>query len=337
MTVIISVDAMGGDFGPKVILKALAKVLVEHPDVYAIVYGDSSAVTVEIDRLFCPLLKARLTFQHTSSQVSCDDKPSSAIRSKQDSSMALALKAVQAGEAHACISAGNTGVLMALSLFILGTLPNISRPAICAPIPTHRGDKLMLDLGANVDCSPQQLYQFALLGSHTASATLGIRKPSVRLLNVGSEPGKGNKLVQTTAELLASDTSINYAGFIEGDEVFKGEADIIVCDGFAGNIALKVGEGVAAHINEKFSSTFSSNGWYRFLAFILKSPLSNLKKSIQPSLFNGAYLLGINGVVVKSHGSADVEAFSTALTRAINAARYQLPSVLSPLLKQTNN
>ena len=203
MTVNISIDAMGGDFGPNVTMEAVTRVLANHPDVSALIFGDRSALMRSIGEDLDSNIRSRLEICHCESQVDCDDKPSNAVRSKQDSSMALALKSIKDGEAQACISAGNTGVLMALSLFALGTLPSISRPAICAEIPTNNGNKLMLDLGANVDCSAQQLYQFAVLGRHTAKLALGIANPSVRLLNVGSEAGKGNNLVQAQLRCLS--------------------------------------------------------------------------------------------------------------------------------------
>lgn len=326
MDVNISIDAMGGDFGPSVTMEAVIRVLAHHSDVSVLVFGDSSVLNQYIDKTLSPSILSRLELYHCESQVDCNDKPSHAIRSKQDSSMALALKSVSDKRTQACVSAGNTGVLMALSLFIIGALPGISRPAICAEIPTDKGNKLMLDLGANVDCSAEQLHQFAILGSHTANLTLEIDHPSVRLLNVGSEAGKGNNLVQATAEMLEANDFLNYQGFVEGDGIFQGVADVIVCDGFSGNIALKTGEGVAKHIYQKISELSSH----------LKHEFAELKSSIQPSLFNGAYLLGIDGVVVKSHGGADVDGFANALERAINAARHQLPSVLSPLLDQNN-
>jgi len=326
MSVKISIDAMGGDFGPSVTMEAVIRVLADHSDVSVLVFGNLSEMQPCIDKNLSSDISSRLEICHCESQVDCHDKPSHVVRSKQDSSMAVALKAVQVGDAHACVSAGNTGVLMALSLFILGTLPGISRPAICAEIPTAKGNKLMLDLGANVDCSANQLFQFSLLGSHTARLALNISNPSLRLLNVGSEAGKGSKLVQATAELFEADTSLNYQGFIEGDGIFQGDADVIVCDGFSGNVALKAGEGVARHIYQKLSELSSDFG----------NGFAELKSSIQPSLFNGAYLLGINGVVVKSHGAADIQGFANALERAINAARHQLPTALMPLLKQNN-
>ena len=325
MTVNISIDAMGGDFGPNVTMEAVIRVLANHSDVSALIFGDRSALVRFIGEDLDSKIRSRLQICHCESQVDCDDKPSNVVRSKQDSSMALALKSIKDGDAQACISAGNTGVLMALSLFTLGTLPGISRPAICAEIPTHNGNKLMLDLGANVDCSAQQLYQFTVLGTHTAKLALGIANPSVRLLNVGSEAGKGNNLVQATAAILELDDSLDYQGFIEGDGIFQGRADVIVCDGFSGNIALKAGEGVARYISQKLSKLSTGQ----------EQQFADLKASIQPSLFNGAYLLGINGVVVKSHGGADVQAFANALERAINAARQQLPSALAPVLEKT--
>ena len=327
MNVKISIDAMGGDFGPSVTMEAVIRVLSIHLDVSALVFGDLSVLQNCIDKNLNSSITSRLEICHCESTVDCHDKPSHAVRTKQDSSMALALKSLKNGDSMACVSAGNTGVLMALSLFTLGTLPSISRPAICAEIPTSNGNKLMLDLGANVDCSVDQLYQFAILGSHTARIALNITNPSLRLLNVGTEAGKGNNLVQSTAKMLEDDTSLNYQGFIEGDGIFQGISDVIVCDGFSGNVALKAGEGVARHIYHKLSALSSSS----------KDDFAELKASIQPSLFNGAYLLGINGVVVKSHGGAYVHGFSNALERAINAARHQLPAALSPLLKTFNS
>jgi glycerol-3-phosphate acyltransferase PlsX len=324
MTVNISIDAMGGDFGPNVTMEAVSRILTKHSDVRALVFGDRSVLLTAIDKKLNSNFRSRLDICHCDSQVDCDDKPSTAVRSKQHSSMALALQSVKDGEAQACISAGNTGVLMALSLFTLGTLPGISRPAICAEIPTDQGNKLMLDLGANVDCSPQQLYQFAVLGSYTATLALDIPNPSLRLLNVGSEAGKGNNLVQATAEMLERDDTLNYQGFIEGDGIFQGHTDVIVCDGFSGNVALKAGEGVARYIYQKLST----------LPAVQQQAVADLTPSIQPSLFNGAYVLGVNGVVLKSHGGADAQGFANALDRAINAARHQLPSALLPELKK---
>jgi len=336
MPVRISVDAMGGDFGPSVVIEALVASLTENPDVTALVYGDRDLLAAEIGDGLNADLRSRLEIRHSSSVVSCDDKPSFAVRSKNDSSMALAVRSIADGEANACISAGNTGALMALSLFTLGALPSISRPAICAEIPTDKGYSLMLDLGANVDCSPSQLYQFAVLGSHTAQILLDIQQPSVRLLNVGSEAGKGNSLIQDTVALLQAEPAINYQGFVEGDGIFCGQADVIVCDGFSGNVALKAGEGVARHINQKLSHFCLGNWWLRLVSLFMGNRIKQFKSSIQPSLFNGAYLLGINGVVVKSHGGADVAGFASALETAIKAARHQLPSVLLPIFEQNN-
>ncbi|MCS5587801.1 MAG: phosphate acyltransferase PlsX [Porticoccaceae bacterium] len=336
MPVRISVDAMGGDFGPSVVVAAVKASLAANSDVTALLYGDRDILASEIGDDLDAELKSRLEVRHSPSLVDADDKPSVVVRSKGDSSMALAIRAIADGEADACISAGNTGALMALSLFNLGTLSGISRPAICSEIPTDNGPCLLLDLGANLDCSAAQLSQFATLGSLTAQKLLGISMPSVGLLNVGSEASKGNGLIQATAELLEADPSINYQGFVEGDGIFQAVADVIVCDGFSGNVALKAGEGVAKLINRRISEFCLGNWWLRLVSLLMGNRLLQLKSSIQPSLFNGAYLLGLNGVVVKSHGAADILGFTAGLDTAIKAARHQLPSILSPILKKNN-
>lgn len=326
MSVKISIDAMGGDFGPSVTMEAIIRMLADNPDVSALVFGNLSEMQSCIDKNLSATISSRIELFHCESTIDCHDKPSRVVRSKQDSSMAVALASLKEGAVDACVSAGNTGVLMALCLFMLGCLPGISRPAICAEIPTANGSKLMLDLGANVDCSAEQLYQFAILGSHTANLTLNITNPSLCLLNVGSEAGKGNNLVQDTAQMLEANPRLNFQGFVEGDSILKGVVDVIVCDGFSGNVALKACEGVADYIYQKLAAHTAE----------LNEDLAAVKASIKPSLFNGAYLLGINGVVVKSHGGADIQGFTNALERAVNAARHQLPTALMPLLKQNN-
>jgi glycerol-3-phosphate acyltransferase PlsX len=307
-------------------MEAIIRMLADNPDVSALVFGNLSEMQSCIDKNLSATISSRIELFHCESTIDCHDKPSRVVRSKQDSSMAVALASLKEGAVDACVSAGNTGVLMALSLFMLGCLPGISRPAICAEIPTANGSKLMLDLGANVDCSAEQLYQFAILGSHTANLTLNITNPSLRLLNVGSEAGKGNNLVQDTAQMLEANPRLNFQGFVEGDGILKGVVDVIVCDGFSGNVALKACEGVADYIYQKLAAHTAE----------LNEDLAAVKASIKPSLFNGAYLLGINGVVVKSHGGADIQGFTNALERAVNAARHQLPTALMPLLKQNN-
>jgi glycerol-3-phosphate acyltransferase PlsX len=307
-------------------MEAIIRMLADNPDVSALVFGNLSEMQSCIDKNLSATISSRIELFHCESTIDCHDKPSRVVRSKQDSSMAVALASLKEGAVDACVSAGNTGVLMALCLFMLGCLPGISRPAICAEIPTANGSKLMLDLGANVDCSAEQLYQFAILGSHTANLTLNITNPSLCLLNVGSEAGKGNNLVQDTAQMLEANPRLNFQGFVEGDGILKGVVDVIVCDGFSGNVALKACEGVADYIYQKLAAHTAE----------LNEDLAAVKASIKPSLFNGAYLLGINGVVVKSHGGADIQGFTNALERAVNAARHQLPTALMPLLKQNN-
>ena len=337
MSVRISVDANGADLGPSVVIEALLALLTKNSDVSVLLYGDRDLLTAEIGNDLNADLRSRLEIRHSSTVVTSDDKPSAVVRTKTDSSMALAISSVADGQSDACVSAGNTGVLMALSLFSLGTLPGISRPAICANIPNRKGSSLMLDLGANLDCSARNLYQFAILGSYTAQISLNVEQPSVGLLNVGSEAGKGNSLIQDAAELIQAESTINYQGFVEGDDIFCGDVDVIVCDGFSGNVALKAGEGVAKYINHKLSEFYSHNWWLRWLSLLMSRRLKDFKSSIHPSVFNGAHLLGLNGVVVKSHGSADAAGFLSALETAIVAARHQLPSVLAPILEKNNH
>ncbi|MDC0517412.1 phosphate acyltransferase PlsX, partial [Porticoccaceae bacterium] len=255
----------------------------------------------------------------------------------RDSSMGLALQALAAGEAQAFISAGNTGAIMALGLYFVKALPGISRPAICTTVPTISGRSYVLDLGANPVCSAAQLYEFALLGALTASELESIESPSVRLLNVGEESNKGRDDIQQAAALLEADTEINYCGYIEGNGIFQGGTDVIVCDGFAGNVALKTSEGLATMVGARFREAVG-RGWLARLALLLlHGPLLKLKVQLDPALYNGAYFLGLNGVVVKSHGSATQTAFVRALEVATAAAEHNLPDVLSPILKHKLN
>jgi glycerol-3-phosphate acyltransferase PlsX len=275
-------------------------------------------------------LLSRIDIRHCDDQVDDGDKPSDAIRHKLDSSMGQAIQAVANGEASACISAGNTGALMALGRRSLKMLPGISRPAICSSFPTVKGRCYMLDLGANLDCSAEQLAQFAVLGALTASELDSLANPKVGLLNVGQEPGKGGQVITQTAELLSLDSAVNYCGYIEGDGIFQGLADVVVCDGFTGNVALKATEGAARMIGGMITDVLAKT-W--FTKLLMAAPLAALKAKLDPSQYNGAFLLGLNGVVVKSHGGADAESYSHALEVAIAAAKHNLPEVLSPILQ----
>lgn len=331
----ISVDAMGGDHGPRVAVPAIIEILKVKRDVHFIICGDKDLIHAEIGNNLEKGLRDRLDIRHSLTVVNDHDKPSSVIRSKVDSSMALAIKAVKEGEADVCISAGNTGALMALSLFLLGVLPGISRPAICTAIPTEKGSCLVLDLGANTDCSANQLAQFALLGSLTAECLYGVKSPMVKLLNIGTESTKGNIVIKQSADLFKSLSIFNYQGFIEGDGLFAGEADVVVCDGFSGNIALKASEGTAKLIGYRFSQFLQQNWRTKLVSLLIGNYLSELKLSLQPEFYNGAFFIGLKGVVIKSHGGTNMLGFKAALNTAIECAQHKLPSRLSSKLEQT--
>ena len=330
---------MGGDLGPRVTVSALLDFLNSHRQVHALVFGDQTQVgeQLSLSPYKDPTLLSRIEVRHSDSHVIDSDKPSAVIRYKRDSSMGLAMQALAAGEAQAFISAGNTGAVMALGLYFVKALPGISRPAICTTVPTISGHSYVLDLGANPVCSAAQLYEFALLGALTASELESIESPSVRLLNVGEESNKGRDDIQQAAALLESDTDINYCGYLEGNGIFQGGTDVIVCDGFAGNVALKTSEGLATMVGARFREAVG-RGWLARLALLLlRGPLLKLKVQLDPALYTGAYFLGLNGVVVKSHGSATETAFIRALEVATAAAEHNLPDVLSPILKHKLN
>jgi phosphate acyltransferase len=247
--------------------------------------------------------------------VDMNEPPADALRRKKDSSMRVAINLVKEGGADACVSAGNTGALMAIARFVLKTLPGIDRPAIASQLPTRFGDTLVLDLGANVNCTPQQLVQFAAMGSALVSAVDGIERPTVGLLNIGEEDIKGNDVVKEAAELLKA-SSLNFVGNVEGDDIYKGTTDVVVCDGFVGNVLLKTSEGLAQMLYEFLKAEFTRNVLTKLAAAIVYPVLMSFKSRIDPRRYNGATLVGLKGVVVKSHGAADVLAFRTAITRA---------------------
>ena len=329
----VAVDAMGGEFGPPIIVSALVACLKKNMSVEALIYGDERAINKELASHALPAVLGRIKVVHCAEHVSDLDKPSTVLRSKRDSSMGCAVKAVADQEADACISAGNTGALMALGLFCLKTLPGISRPAICTTFPTVRGRTYVLDLGANLECSAGQLHQFAVLANFAAQLLDNNTSPSIRILNVGEEKTKGSDHLHIAADLLENDTDLNYEGFVEGDGIFEGVADIIVCDGFSGNIALKTSEGFASMIKSLLEELFSKSWLARIALSLISGSFKDLKVKLDPALYNGAYLLGLNGVVVKSHGSASIKAFGHALDVAISAAERNLPKALTPLLE----
>ena len=321
----IAIDVMGGDFGPSVTIPASLAVLKKFPSLHLILVGDSA--------LLQSLLAShsydasRLTLQHASQVVAMDELPSQALRSKKDSSMRVAINLVKEGKAQACVSAGNTGALMATARFVLKTLPGIDRPAIISTFPTRLKNKnvRMLDLGANVDSAAEHLVQFAVMGSVFASAIDNIENPKIYLLNIGEEEIKGNEQVKKTAQLLSTIKYINYAGYIEGDAIYHGEADVVVCDGFVGNVALKTAEGVAVFISNLIKEAFMRNWMTQLIGMITKPILKSFSKRIDPARYNGATFIGLQGTVIKSHGRASIEGFACDIEEAMISIEKNIP------------
>lgn len=331
MSVTIALDAMGGDHGPQVVVPAAIKILSEMDDVSLILIGDQDLLR-DLVEMHQGELGLNLTIQHASQKVEMDEAPAQALRAKKDSSMRVAINLVKAGKADACVSAGNTGALMAISRFILKTLPGIDRPAIVSALPTIRGHCYMLDLGANVDSSAAHLYQFALMGSVLASAIDNVPAPSVGLLNIGSEIIKGNERIKQAGRMLTQ-SHLNYVGFVEGDDVYEGCVDVIVCDGFVGNVALKSSEGVARMMRHYLQEAFQRNLLARLAGVLVLPVLKTFRQRLDPRCYNGANLLGLNGVVIKSHGGADITAFTHAIRVAAIEARKDIPKRISAHLE----
>lgn len=328
---IIALDAMGGDFGPDVVVPAAARVLKEKPDARLILVGLEDQLLEQVKKHGLQL-DDRLQIQHASEVVAMDEGPAQALRRKKDSSMRVAINLVHEGKAQAAVSAGNTGALMATGKFVLKTLPGIDRPAIMTTIPSITGHTHMLDLGANVDCSAEHLFQFAVMGSITASAVDSVDNPRVGLLNVGSEAMKGNAQVKEADRLIAG-SGLNYIGFVEGDDIYKGTVDVVVCDGFVGNISLKTSEGVAKMITHFMREEFKRN-WLTKLVGLLAMPvLKAFKKRVDPRVYNGASLLGLQEIVIKSHGGADAFSFANAIKIAILEVQKQVPQCIDKHLE----
>ena len=317
---------MGGDFGPHCIVPASLACLAEIPSLHLGLVGQESLLEELIAR-HSGVDRARLRIEHAAEVIGMAERPSQALRGKPDSSMRVALELLRDGKAQACVSAGNTGALMALSRYVLKTLPGIDRPAMVTAIPTARGHCHLLDLGANVDCSAEHLYQFALMGVVAAEA-LGVERPRVALLNVGTEDVKGNQQVKLAASLLQQAQGLNYIGFIEGDGLYRGDADVVVCDGFVGNILLKSSEGLAAMIAARIEALFRASLRARLLGLLALPLLRRLQRELGPVQRNGASSLGLQGIVVKSHGAAAAEAFQSAIRLALAEVRENLPQRL---------
>jgi glycerol-3-phosphate acyltransferase PlsX len=327
----IALDAMGGDAGSSVVVPAAVAAIKNNPGINITLVGDETELTAAL-AVAGSETNSRLKIQHASQRVEMDDLPSNALRNKKDSSMRVALNLVKEGHANACVSAGNTGALMATSRFVLKMLPGIDRPAICTALPSVTSHTLMLDLGANVDCDAEHLLQFAIMGSVLAEAVDGTKKPRVGLLNIGEEEMKGNEQVKEAAHLL-SGSMLNYAGYAEGDDIYKGGFDIIVCDGFVGNVSLKTSEGVAKMISAFLKQEFKRNIFTRLAGLVALPVLKALRKRIDPRVYNGASLLGLRGIVIKSHGGADAFAFENAIKVAILEVREDVPQRITAQLQ----
>ena len=314
---------MGGDHGPHVTVPAALEFQARHPDVEIVLVGRSDALAQALEARGAGA-RPRLRLRAATEVVGMDEPPAQALRYKKDSSMRVAVNLVKSGEAHACVSAGNTGALMAISRFVLKTLPGVDRPAIAAVLPNMKGGyTYVLDLGANVDCTPEQLMQFGVMGAMLVAAVHHKERPSVGLLNIGVEDIKGNDTVKRAAELLR-ESGVNFYGNVEGDDVYKGTTDVVVCDGFVGNVLLKASEGVATRIVGFLRQEFTRTPWNMLAAWMAKPVRKALRARMDPGKYNGASLLGLKGIVIKSHGSADIYAFGQALERALEEVQNKV-------------
>ncbi len=322
---------MGGDHGPKVVIPAAISALKQFPNVSLILVGDQEVIQICLQQ-HNVVEDERLIIHHASQQVEMDESPALALRGKKDSSMRVAINLVKDGTASACVSAGNTGALMATARFVLKTLPGIERPAIVSALPTEKGHTYVLDLGANIDSSAEHLVQFAVMGSVLAELVDGIKNPTIGLLNIGEEEIKGNERVKETARLLA-ETGLNYYGFVEGDGLYRGDVDVVVCDGFVGNVALKASEGVVHMISHFLRQSFKRNIFTKIAGFIATPVLKHFKDKLDPRNHNGANLIGLQGIVIKSHGGTDAMGFANAIKIAIIEAEHDVPNNISKHLE----
>jgi glycerol-3-phosphate acyltransferase PlsX len=323
---------MGGDFGPSVTVKAALHFLRGDRNARIVLVGRVDAIEPHLGTALVEFGE-RLRVQRASEVVDMDEPPAMAMRNKKDSSMRVAVDLVKSGGAQAAVSAGNTGALMAISRFVLKTLPGIDRPAICSTLPTLRGQTHVLDLGANVDCTPQQLLQFGIMGAMLVAAVEHNERPSVGLLNIGEEEIKGNDTVKQAGELLRN-SGLNFYGNVEGNDIYKGTVDVVVCDGFVGNVALKTSEGLAHMATTFLREEFNRNWYTKLTALFAMSALKGFRHKVDSRRYNGASLLGLRGVVVKSHGAADIYSFEQAIWRAAEAARNCLIERISERMER---
>lgn len=307
---------MGGDHGLSVVIPACVRSAKKNPNLNIILVGVHDKVSASLKK-HGVLSSKQLSIVHASEVVNMDELPSHALRNKKDSSMRVAINLVKEGRAQACVSAGNTGALMATARYVLKTLPGIDRPAIVSELPTMKGKTWVIDLGANVDSCAEHLFQFAVMGSALIQAIENKPKPKIALLNIGVEEIKGNDQVKRTAHMLAECSVMNYVGYVEGDHFYSGDVDLVVCDGFVGNVALKASEGIAKLLLSVLKESFKRNWFTKISGLIALPALNHLKKRLDPSRYNGASMLGLNGIVIKSHGGADEFGFAFAIEQAI--------------------
>jgi len=320
----VALDAMGGDHGPHVVVPAALRFLAGNEAVDLILVGDQGQIQAHLGGKAGAKHRDRIRVRHTTETVEMDESPAKALRGKKDSSMRVAIDLVKSGEAHACVSAGNTGALMATARFVLKMLPNVDRPAIITAVPSLHGHTHMLDLGANVDCTALHLMQFAAMGSELVTAVDGVARPKVALLNIGQEEMKGNEQVKKAHELL-SRSGLNYVGYVEGDGIYLNDVDLVVTDGFVGNVALKSSEGVAKLVRHTLSAHFKRNLFTRLAGLAALPILNAFRRTMDPRRYNGASLLGLRGIVIKSHGGADEFAFATAIGIAEKEIHCDIP------------
>ncbi len=325
---------MGGDYGPSVTIPAVKKALTNCPSVSFQLYGDASIIKSHL--LHHKIhLNRDITVFSSENDVLMTDSPAVALKSKKTSSMRMALEAVRDGQANACVSSGNTGALMAISRFILKMLPGIDRPALVTAIPTLKNDHtFLLDLGANVECDETRLTQYAIMGNELCKCLDEIEKPRIGLLNVGEEDNKGSEKLRLASDLIGALDFIDYSGFVEGNQIFSGDYQVVVTDGFTGNNVLKASEGLIHYLSHKIKDAFERNWWARFCGILAKPVISTFKAEINPEKYNGACLLGLRGIVIKSHGSANINATYFAIKEAVQQAEEKLPQKIRSQLEQ---
>ncbi len=330
----LAVDAMSGDHGLRSSIPATVNALNLNSALHILLVGDEPAITLALASE--KFDSTRLSVHHAPDVVAMDDQPSRTLRSKKKSSMYIALELLRDGIVSAVVSAGNTGALVAMSCVVLTRLPGIKRPAICAPVPAVNGHTFLLDLGANVECDAQQLHHFAQMGSALCRVLDGSESPRVGLLNIGSELTKGTATIRDAAELISADSRLNYCGFIEGGDLFSADVDVVVCDGFAGNVALKVCEGTASFIASQLRARFKKNLYGMFVGLLARPVITAFQRDINPDRYNGAALLGLNGIVVKTHGSSGAQGFQSAIRQAARAVRNDLQAQIEKQLETTS-